>query len=201
MKTFLRQIDQIMSDKEQEKHEEEQEEQQAQEAQKGDEPQAEALSEHEAELEDLRGQITELANQSAENLDGWQRTQAEFANYKKRVARDQSMMQEDSRGKVIKRYLEVLDDLERALKNAPAEGEGAEWAQGVELVYRKMLSYLDADGVRPMEMGAEFDPNLHEAIAQEESEDHESGAIIEVLQTGYTIGERVLRPAVVKVAQ
>ena len=163
--------------------------------------QPEALDEHETELEELRGQITELANQSVENLDGWQRTQAEFANYKKRMARDQQMLQEDSRGKVIKRYLEVVDDLERALKNAPQEGEGAEWAKGVELVYRKMISFLDADGVKPMQVEGEFDPNRHEAIAQEESEDHESGHILEVLQTGYTIGDRVLRPAVVKVAQ
>jgi molecular chaperone GrpE len=174
---------------------------QAEPEKKDDASESEAMNPLELELEELRGQITELANQSAENMDGWQRNQAEFSNYKKRVARDQTMMQEDARGKVIRRYLEVLDDLERALKNAPAEGDGAEWANGVELVMRKMQSFLDADGVKPMKEVREFDPNMHEAIAQEESEDHESGQIIEVLQTGYTIGDRVLRPAVVKVAQ
>jgi molecular chaperone GrpE len=111
-------------------------------------------------------------------------------------------MHEELRGRVIKRYLEILDDLERALQNKPVEKEGADWAMGVELVYRKLLSYLQAEGVVQMEIeGLVFDPNFHEAIAQEESTDHESGEIIEVLQPGYMLAERVLRPAVVKVAK
>lgn len=153
-------------------------------------------------LAELQEQLAAALAQAEENLDGWQRAQAEFANYKKRVARDQQVSQEDARGRVIKRYLEILDDLERALHNKPSEGEGGQWAEGVELVYRKLLSYLQAEGVVRMEVdGASFDPNFHEAIAQEESEDHASGEIIEVLQPGYTLGDRVLRPAVVKVAQ
>ncbi len=167
-----------------------------------DDQRLEASSEELSELDILKIELEELEQKAVENLDGWQRSQAEFSNYKKRVARDQSQMHEDLKGRIIKRYLEITDDLERALQNQPVDDEGAEWAKGIELVYRKLLSYIEAEGVVKMEVkGGEFDPNFHEAIAQEESADHESGEIIEVLQPGYLLGERVLRPAVVKVAQ
>ena len=154
-----------------------------------------------AALDELQQQLEEAEAKASENLDGWQRAQAEFANYKKRMARDQEQMHQDLRGRIIKPYLEVVDDLERALQNRPEGEEGAQWAEGVELVYRKLMTYLEAEGVAQMEMQGHFDPNFHEAIAQEESEEHESGEILEVLQPGYMLGERVLRPAVVKVAQ
>ncbi|RMF44086.1 MAG: nucleotide exchange factor GrpE [Anaerolineae bacterium] len=153
------------------------------------------------ELSALRLQLDEAQAQAQEYLDGWQRARADFANYKRRVERDREQMQRDATARVVQRYLPIVDDLERALQNRPAEGEGAAWAEGIELIYRKLLAALEADGVLPMEAeGQPFDPNLHEAIMQEESDDHESGYIIEVLQKGYLIGERVLRPALVKVA-
>jgi molecular chaperone GrpE len=163
---------------------------------------SEASVEELSEADELTMQLEELAQKASENLDGWQRSQAEFSNYKKRVARDQTQMHEDLKGRIIKRYLEVMDDLERALENKPLDDEGAEWAKGIELVYRKLASYIEGEGVTLMEIkDGLFDPNFHEAIAQEESEDHESGEIIEILQPGYLLGERILRPAVVKVAQ
>jgi molecular chaperone GrpE len=138
---------------------------------------------------------------AAEYLDGWQRANAEFANYKKRVNRDRDQYNKDAVGKVVKKYLPVLDDLERALKERPTDDQNAGWANGIELIYRKMALTLDNDGVTPMEAdGVMFDPNLHEAVAQIESPDHESGQIIDVIQTGYLIGERVLRPARVCIA-
>lgn len=154
------------------------------------------------EAEKMISQLEALEAKAEENLDGWQRSQAEFANYKKRVARDQEQMHSDIRGRVIMRYLDIADDLERALNNRPDEGAGAEWANGVELIYRKLMSYLDGEGLTLMQVeGQVFDPNLHEAISQEESEEHASGEIIEVLQSGYMLGDRVLRPAKVKLAQ
>jgi molecular chaperone GrpE len=150
----------------------------------------------------LQEKLAEVEAKAAENLDGWQRAQAEFANYKKRLARDQEQMTAEVRGRVIKRYLEIVDDLERALKNAPQEGAGAEWAQGVEIIYKKLIAYLESEGLTRMHpLGEHFDPNLHEAVTQEESPEHESGTIIEVLRPGYLLGERVLRPASVKVAK
>jgi molecular chaperone GrpE len=153
-------------------------------------------------LDALQAELAESQAKADEYLDGWQRALAEFANYKKRVERDQALFYQNAAGSIIKRYLEVLDDLERALKNRPQEGEGAAWANGVELIYRKLTTILESEGVKPMEAeGKTFDPNLHEAITLEESDSHESGQIIEVLQRGYVMGDRVLRPAMVRVAK
>jgi molecular chaperone GrpE len=150
----------------------------------------------------LQEKLAEMEAKAAENLDGWQRAQAEFANYKKRLAREQEQLTAEVRGRVIKRYLEIVDDLERALKSAPQEDAGAEWAQGVEIIYKKLITYLESEGLARMHpLGENFDPNLHEAVTQEESAEHESGTIIEVLRPGYLLGERVLRPASVKVAK
>lgn len=163
---------------------------------------AEQPSDGKDELIALQEKLAETEAKAAEHLDGWQRAQAEFANYKKRLAREQEQQAAEVRGRVIKRYLEIVDDLERALKNSPKEAAGAEWAQGVELIYKKLITYLESEGLTRMHpLGEHFDPNLHEAVTQEESPDHESGTIIDVLRPGYLLGERVLRPASVKVAK
>jgi molecular chaperone GrpE len=162
-------------------------------------PPAEVSQEELAELQ----QALEAANKkAAENLEGWQRERAEFANYRKRIEREQVQTLGSIKGEVVKRYLTILDDLERAMKNRPAEGEGAKWAEGIELIYRKLQGILEAEGVNriPAEE-QEFDPNVHEAISHEPSEAHQSGEIIEVVQQGYTIGDRVIRPALVRVSQ
>jgi molecular chaperone GrpE len=150
----------------------------------------------------LKAELAALRAKSEEYLDGWQRERAEFANYKKRVDRERDQMKQNLTGDLIRRYLEVVDDLERALKNRPAQGEGATWAGGIELIYRKLLAILEAEGVERLQVEGElFDPNLHEAISQEPSDDHESGQVIEVIKNGYRLGERILRPAMVRVAQ
>jgi molecular chaperone GrpE len=138
---------------------------------------------------------------AAEYLDGWQRQQAEFANYKKRVNRDREQYNKDAVGKVAKKYLPILDDLERALKEKPTSEAHETWINGIDLIYRKFVTALESDGIYPMKIGNDmFDPNKHEAVAQVPSDDHESGHIVEVIETGYTIGDRVLRPAKVCIA-
>jgi len=160
------------------------------------------LAAPEQEVAALRGELETWQAQAAEYLDGWQRSRAEFANYKKRVDRETAQAYQSAAGNIFKRYLEVLDDLERALKNRPPEGDGAAWAEGIELVYRKFTSILEAEGVKVMQaQGQTFDPNLHEAISQEENDEYESGQIIEVIKQGYLLGERVLRPALVRIAR
>lgn len=172
----------------------------------GEELNGEDFLEDEASLEDsLKGvlmqQLEDALLESAKNLDGWQRAQAEFSNYRRRVERDQIRMREDAAARVISQILPVIDDLTRALKDRPQNGEAVEWAAGIDLINRKLLSIFENEGVKRMEVEGEmFDPNLHEAIAQVESPDHESGQIVEVLQEGYMIGERVLRAALVRVA-
>jgi molecular chaperone GrpE len=154
------------------------------------------------EIDALKLEIEELNQKSEEYLDGWQRERAEFVNYKKRMDREREQLKVNITGNVIRSYLEIIDDLELALKNKPAEGEGPTWAEGIELIYRKFLTMLETEGIKPMQVeGQIFDPNLHEAISQEPNEDFESGEIIEVVRNGYSIGERVLRPASVRVAQ
>ena len=161
--------------------------------------QAEVMDE---EYQQLEKELEQSRHQATQNLEGWQRERAEFSNYKRRIEREQSQMGQNITAEVIRKYLVILDDLERALKARPTEGEGAAWAQGVELIYRKLQNVLEAEGVLRIQAETEvFNPNIHEAISHEESPDHESGDIIEVVQQGYKIGERIIRPALVRVAR
>jgi molecular chaperone GrpE len=155
-----------------------------------------------AENAALRAELDQALEKAKENMDGWQRERADFMNYRKRIERDQATLKENISGEILKKYLVVLDDLERAMKVRPAEGDLASWAEGIELVYRKLVSILEAEGVQRIPAETEkFDPSRHEAITYEESPDHESDEIIEVIRQGYTIADRVLRPALVRVAR
>jgi molecular chaperone GrpE len=149
-------------------------------------------------LAEAEKQLAEVQAQAAEYKDGWQRAVAELQNYRKRVEREQAEAYQSAAGSVIKRYLPVLDDLERALQNKPADP----WSEGIELIYRKLKTILENEGVRLIEAeGQAFDPSFHEAISQEPAEGVASGTVIGVVQNGYMLGERVLRPASVRVAQ
>jgi molecular chaperone GrpE len=161
-----------------------------------------ANAEQAARLDALQRELQDVQARVNEYLDGWQRERAEFQNYKKRMDSSREQLYQTTVGSVVRRYLVVVDDLERALARRPQDGDGAAWAGGVELIYRKLLQALEADGVQVIQAdGQLFDPNLHEAIQQEPSPEHQSGQIIEVLQKGYTISGRVLRPATVRIAQ
>lgn len=151
------------------------------------------------ESEALRRQLEEAQAQASEFRDSWMRAQAEFQNYKKRIERDNEMMYANMKGEIVKKVLPVLDDMERALQNRPA---GDAWAGGIELIVRKLQTIIENEGVKKIEAGgAEFDPNFHEAISHEPADGVKSGHIIEVVQNGYMLGERVIRPAMVRVAQ
>ncbi len=156
----------------------------------------------EEEYNALAEDLQQAQEKSREYFEGWQRERADFANYKRRIERDQLTISQNIKGEIIKKYLGVLDDLERAMKNRPTEGPDAAWANGIELIMRKLQAILDAEGVKriPAET-EEFNPARHEAITYEESPDHKSGEIIDVVQQGYTLGDRVLRPALVRVAR
>ncbi len=152
-----------------------------------------------AEIESLKKQLAEADSKASEYKDSWLRSQAEFQNYRKRQDRDNEMMYNSMKGDIIKKVLPVLDDLERALQNRSAEDA---WANGIELVVRKFQSILESEGVKTIEaLGAEFDPNFHEAISHEPADGAESGSVIGVVQNGYMLGDRVIRPALVRVAQ
>lgn len=154
------------------------------------------------EYDALQKEIDQNKDQAVEYLDSWQRERADFLNFKKRTDKDREQAHYNAIGDVVQKYLVVLDDLERALKSRPAELKDSTWVEGIEHIYRKLLSLLELEGVKQMIPGEDmFDPSIHEAVVQEENPDHVSGQIIEVISPGYQIGDRVIRPARVKVAR
>jgi len=156
------------------------------------------LSDYAAQLEE----IDHLNQKTDEFSDGWQRERAEFSNYRKRMSRDLDAQKVNNKIEIIKKYLAVKDDLERALKNMPASLIDEPWINGIQLINQKLSNILDGEGIQPIPAeGLAFDPAMHEAISHEDDPDVESGFIIEVVQQGYTISERVVRPSQVRVAK
>ena len=147
------------------------------------------------EIDQLKGKINQFS-------EGWQRERADFDNYRKRIKRDQEKYKQDIKVEIIKKYLVIHDDIELAFKNAPHNKENNNWTQGINLILKKLKGILDDEGVQliPAEHRM-FDPNLHEAISSEDNSELESGQIIEVIKQGYIIGDRVIRPALVRVAK
>ena len=129
------------------------------------------------------------------------RTAAEFDNFRKRIERERREHQEYATNEVLREFLPIIDNFERALQ-APAEADVDAYRKGIELIHRQMLDMLRKRGVTPIDaLGADFDPNLHQAVIQETSSAHREGEVMQELQRGYMLGERLLRPAMVKVAK
>jgi molecular chaperone GrpE len=160
---------------------------------------SESMEQLSAEIEALKKQLAEAESKTSEFKDSWLRSQAEFQNYRRRLERDSEINYVSMKGDIVRKVLPVLDDLERALQNRSADDP---WANGIELVARKFQNILESEGVKKIEaVGTEFDPNFHEAISHEPANGVQSGHVIGVVQNGYMIGERVIRPAMVRVAQ
>jgi len=150
-------------------------------------------------IDELHKQVTEAQAQAAEYKDGWQRSVADFQNYRKRIEAERAETYQSAVSNIIKRYLPIVDDLERALATRP---EGLAWADGVELIYRKLQSILDSEGIKRIDAeGQMFDPNFHEAIGEEHADGAKSGQVIAVVRNGYMLGDKVIRPAMVRVAR
>jgi molecular chaperone GrpE len=130
------------------------------------------------------------------------RKTAEFDNYRKRTDRERREMADTAAADVLRDLLPIVDDLERALRaDVGAEGLDA-YRRGVEIVLKQVHDLLRRRGVRPIEaVGQPFDPHVHEAVAHEVSPAHREGDVIEEFRRGYMLGERLLRPAMVKVAK
>ena len=130
------------------------------------------------------------------------RKTAEFDNYRKRTDRERRERTDVAAADLLLELLSVVDDFERALKAETDRGQADPYRAGVELIHRQMLDLLKRRGVRPIEaLGTDFDPHLHQAVTSEESPGHREGQVIEELRRGYFLGERLLRPAMVKVAR
>ncbi len=136
-----------------------------------------------------------------EYLAGWQRTRAEFANYKKRVEREMSESRQKGALEALAKVLPIIDDFERAMGNIPAELESNPWMNGVTLLLKKFEKLLNEHDVTVMDpVGEPFDPGRHEAIGMDDSDTIESGHVTVTLQKGYVSGDKVVRPALVRVA-
>jgi molecular chaperone GrpE len=150
----------------------------------------------EAEREQLKVQVTE-------NLDGWQRARAEFANYKRRVEAERTELAASAGAEALKRVLPAIDDFERAVQTLPEDLKDKPWTNGILMVQRKLDAALEQTGITPIGVtpGDAFDPNIHEAVTHEDSEQFGSEQVIGEVQRGYKLGDRVLRPAMVRVAR
>lgn len=156
-----------------------------------------------AELDEVRDMDTlkkALADEGAKAekyLSNWQRAQADFANYKRRMEQERGDVVKMANAGLILNLLSVVDDLERALDHVSGKMAASKWVDGIVLIYRKFMSILEANGVNEIKaLGEQFDPCRHEAAAHI---DGEEGKVVTVIQKGYMINDRVLRPAMVGV--
>ena len=145
--------------------------------------------------------LAELLREKDALQDRLLRTAAEFDNYRKRVERDRQDQANALVADAIEEFLPIIDNLERALE-APIGSDAEVFRTGVELIHRQMTELLRQRGVKPIQTtGADFDPRFHQAMVQEASAEHREGEVMEELRKGYTLGERLLRAAMVKVAK
>ena len=151
-------------------------------------------------IEALERELAEVRAKSEEHLYNWQRSAADFANFKRRTDEERATVGQFSNAILIGKLLGVLDDFDRALESVPADAQDP-WIEGVRLVERKLRNVLDGEGVTPIEsVGHPFDPNLHEAVVHEATADHPDNQVIGELQRGYRLHDRVIRPSLVRVA-
>jgi molecular chaperone GrpE len=150
--------------------------------------------------------VAELQQERDDYRDRWLRKSAEFDNYRKRVERERREQSDQATTDLLEEILLIVDDFDRALE-APSDGladtpGGEAYRKGIGLIHAKLGDLLRKRGVRPIEtLGTDFDPNLHQAVIHESSPDHREGEVIGELRRGYLIGDRLLRPAMVKVAK
>jgi molecular chaperone GrpE len=149
----------------------------------------------------LERELAAAREDAEENLRKWQRSAADFANYRRRTEEDRGTAALMSNALLITKLLAVLDDFDRALDAVPPEVHEA-WVEGVRLVERKLRGALEGEGVTPIDaLGRPFDPHLHEAVVHEETSEYPDNQVIGELQRGYRLHDRVIRPALVRVAK
>ena len=158
-----------------------------------DPPQEQADTQNNDPLEELRREKDSLQDRLL-------RTAAEFDNYRKRVERERRDLADYMKADILAEILPIVDNFERALQAPSSDTDSLR--KGVELIHKQMHDFLRKRGVTPIEaLGADFDPNFHQAVIHETSPLHREGEVIEELQRGYMLGDKLLRPAMVKVAK
>jgi molecular chaperone GrpE len=156
----------------------------------------------EAQLEQARSETDEQRRKAEAYLDLAQRAQADFVNYKRRTAQELEQKVRDANAGLLTQLLPILDDLQRALANLPADLAEHPWPRGVAMIGQKLNHLLEQQGLEPIGgEGDRFDPHVHEAVAYEEHPTYDEGQIASVYRSGYRLRDRVLRPAQVVVAR
>lgn len=161
------------------------------------------LAELEKRLADMRAQLDETERQSAEHFDAWQRSQATFANFRKRMEAEHSTLRETANAGLLTRLLPILDDFKRAFEIMPEEYKDDPWFEGMRMIRQKLQTILGNHNVKAIEIepGVPFDPKYHEAVLLQEVEGFEEDQIVAEVETGYMMGDRILRPSRVVVAK
>lgn len=156
----------------------------------------------ETQTEMLEKQLKELQERLEEKENKLLRVQADFENYKRRARLDLEVAEKYRSQRIISDFLPALDNFERALQIDPDNEQTKSLLQGMEMVHRQILEALKNEGVEQIpSVGEQFDPNMHQAVMQVEDEAYESNAVVEELQKGYKLKDRVIRPSMVKVNQ
>jgi len=166
-------------------------------------PTSELLQEEElSEADLLRAELEQAQARADEYLDGWQRARAEFANYRRREEQRRQQIEDTIKAQLLSGLMPVMDDMDRAFQAVPGDVRETAWVKGLSLVGHKLQSNLEKAGVTPMatQPGDVFDPSYHQAVFHGPSAEYAEGRIVEVFQRGYTLGETVLRPAMVYVS-
>jgi molecular chaperone GrpE len=149
------------------------------------------------DVETLKKLLAEAQAKAEANLAGWQRAQADFINYKRRSEQERAELSQFANSVLVLNLLPILDDFERAFVAIPLKLAKMSWVEGIKLVERKLWANLDAQGLSPIKaLGKPFDPNLHEAVRQDKGKE---GIVIEEVQKGYKLHDRVIRPTMVVV--
>lgn len=152
--------------------------------------------------EELESQLNVERARAEDYLKNWQRAQADFINFRRRNEQERADLVKFANSRLLLQLLPSLDDFDRAVEHMPEEVAQSQWGQGLLLIDRKLRAVLEKEGLKPVEaVGSEFDPNFHEAIANEEAGAENSGKVVDELQKGYMLGDRLLRPALVKVGK
>jgi molecular chaperone GrpE len=149
-----------------------------------------------------KGELETARQEATDNYDKFLRVYAEFENYKKRMEKDKADFLKYANEELIKELLAVIDNLERAVAQAKEKAEPVSLIQGVEMILKQMKDILEKNGLREVQaLGEPFDPNFHEAMMHEIAEEHEENTVIDELQKGYVLRDRLIRPALVKVSK
>jgi molecular chaperone GrpE len=149
----------------------------------------------------MRAKIEQLEAEAEEASNRYLRLAADFDNYKKRARQEQSDLTRSANADLIGKLLPVVDNFHRVLESIPETADEA-WIKGVRLTLQQLEELLAAQGVLPIEaLGQPFDPNLHEAIGHEESDEHPEDTVVSEIRRGYRLHDRVVRPALVRVAR